>query len=158
MHRCLEIQEILQMILQCLYDSGYSGSVVSMAATCRAFHESAIEVLWRSIRFEYLVKCLPADLWYVRVLEDSADREKMLEDEEETGPENNEAENDEEMASDDENVDSDEEMAFDDADVAFYDEDGASDEEESESDEGDSKIVRPWFRLHQLHTELLTMF
>jgi hypothetical protein len=85
MHRCLEIQEILRMILQYLYDDGNLGTIASMAVTFRGFHVPAIDVLWRSVAFEYLIRCLPTDLWYLQPpLEELAEAEQMLTDEQET--------------------------------------------------------------------------
>lgn len=68
MHHCLEILEILQMILRYLYDDGNLGSLASVAVTCRALHDPALDVLWHTLpALEYLVKCLPTDLWYLEL-------------------------------------------------------------------------------------------
>jgi hypothetical protein len=136
MHHCLEVDEVLRMILQCLHDSGDLGSVASIAVTCRAFHESATDVLWKSVRFEHLVMTLPEDLWYLQFpLEDS-------DDEQETGSVDTKPPGDEDMAFHDEDgASDDEDEASVDEDEASVDEDEASvDEDEASVDEDEASV------------------
>lgn len=64
MHRALLIAEIFRNILDCMNTNGDEGTIVSLAVTCRAFHESSLDVLWyEQLNLLPLVRCMPADLW-----------------------------------------------------------------------------------------------
>ena len=57
MHHALEIQEILSNIFGCCYPS----DLPSLARTCRAFKEPALDVLWEElVNLSPLAQCLPA--------------------------------------------------------------------------------------------------
>ncbi|KAF9448667.1 hypothetical protein P691DRAFT_32469 [Macrolepiota fuliginosa MF-IS2] len=68
MHHCLSIPEIFQLISEQVHwcwdgDSG-PHPLVSLACTCRAWSEIALDELWCTIdTFTPLVKCMPRDLW-----------------------------------------------------------------------------------------------
>lgn len=63
MHRCLHINEILELIAAHLCNEGQCpGSLASMALACRAFYEPATNQLWSRLRgLKPLVQCLPPD-------------------------------------------------------------------------------------------------
>ena len=46
MHSCLRVAEIFQAIVDNVPDSG---SLVRIALTCHAFHESAMDTLWHTL-------------------------------------------------------------------------------------------------------------
>ncbi|EIW59327.1 uncharacterized protein TRAVEDRAFT_46632 [Trametes versicolor FP-101664 SS1] len=53
-------------ILEHICEHAEPGSLVMMARTTRAFHESAIRVLWRDLpSLEPLIYCFPADAWTI---------------------------------------------------------------------------------------------
>ncbi|KAJ7166636.1 hypothetical protein C8R46DRAFT_1094941 [Mycena filopes] len=92
MHRCLEIQEVVRVILGNLqHDPSYYYplpspipavnwvSLARIARTCRAFSDLALDILWQD---QYsllpLLKCLPAHTWeMVNVDIDGFPRQKM---------------------------------------------------------------------------------
>ena len=62
MHRALLIPEILHAV--CAYAT--DATLVSLARSCKVFHEVAIQVLWDELRdLSPLIKCLPEDAWTV---------------------------------------------------------------------------------------------
>ncbi|KAJ7743368.1 hypothetical protein B0H16DRAFT_1422944 [Mycena metata] len=77
MHRCLEIQEVLQIIFENLHrdHSHYfphlpptppadRGSLARIARTCRGFSDIALDILWREqYSLLHLLKCLPSHTW-----------------------------------------------------------------------------------------------
>ncbi|KAJ7721275.1 hypothetical protein B0H16DRAFT_1602866 [Mycena metata] len=77
MHRCLEIQEVLQIIFENLYhdQSHYfphlpptpptdRSSLARTARTCRGFSDIALDILWREqSSLLHLLKCLPSHTW-----------------------------------------------------------------------------------------------
>jgi hypothetical protein len=63
MHRCLSIVEVQRTIFREIY---MDASLARLARTCRAFNDSALDVLWETLEsFTILVQCLPRDLWRV---------------------------------------------------------------------------------------------
>ena len=65
-HRCLEIQEIIILILRELRNvqtrSAYLNTLYRLAQTARGFTEPALDLLWHSqTSLAPLVGCLPAD-------------------------------------------------------------------------------------------------
>jgi hypothetical protein len=66
MHSVLRISEIQHLVF-----SGCDGkSLSSLARTCKAFHETALDVLWRDdINITSLLKVMPRDLWFVSRLD-----------------------------------------------------------------------------------------
>ncbi|KII86169.1 hypothetical protein PLICRDRAFT_700290 [Plicaturopsis crispa FD-325 SS-3] len=70
MHHCLQISEIMSLVcseLPCENGTVGLGELASLARTCRAFHDPALDVLWRTLRsLEPLIRTLPADLWEIR--------------------------------------------------------------------------------------------
>lgn len=65
MHPCLRTPEILSQIFDYVY-TAQSGptDIATLAATCRAFHEPALYILWRYLpSLVPLVKCLPGDAY-----------------------------------------------------------------------------------------------
>jgi hypothetical protein len=136
MHHCLEIQEILRVILRSLHDDDRFASIASLAVTCRAFHEPALDQLWQTIKFHYLAWCLPTDLWYLQSpSEGSAASGRMMEVEQEAGN----SEEDDEQPND--SMEEDEGSS-------------TSGSGSSSQDEGFPTIVRVSFSLFQLHTHL----
>ncbi|KAH7907132.1 hypothetical protein BJ138DRAFT_1129385 [Hygrophoropsis aurantiaca] len=67
MHPALLIQEIQLYILNQLGESRQlRGTLKALAATCHAFTEAALNVLWRDLDcFARLIQCMPQDLWTV---------------------------------------------------------------------------------------------
>lgn len=63
MHRCLNISELLIQIFDyCALDD--LKSVAVLARSCRAFQDSALEVLWRELEdISPLIRMLPSHLW-----------------------------------------------------------------------------------------------
>ena len=60
MHRCLKIDELLEMVADNLETED---DTVRMAYVCRTFYEPAINSLWSSLEgLAPLVKCLPGEL------------------------------------------------------------------------------------------------
>lgn len=69
MHPCLRVQEIIREVVQHVVavEYGLNHSRVALHAmvlTCKAFHEPALDGLWRALnRLDDLVKCLPRETW-----------------------------------------------------------------------------------------------
>ncbi|KAJ7311713.1 hypothetical protein DFH08DRAFT_449760 [Mycena albidolilacea] len=78
MHLALDISEIAELIFSHFYPESWTESAESyrrgmspgfrnlavVAQTCRAFLDSAIHHLWKSVPLQTLVFCtMPADLW-----------------------------------------------------------------------------------------------
>ena len=59
MHRCLSILDIQWLI----FSYCRRRTLVKLAMTCKSFHETALDLIWRKIRFNNLIKAMPADLW-----------------------------------------------------------------------------------------------
>ncbi|KAI6115156.1 hypothetical protein EDD16DRAFT_1702251 [Pisolithus croceorrhizus] len=77
MHRCLRITEILHLIIGYLVDEEVTSAnvttairhkdVASLARTCKAFMDPALDVLWRTqSSLSPLVMCLPAHFWFLK--------------------------------------------------------------------------------------------
>lgn len=77
MHLCLELDHIQLEIFQYVYapqpwywimpHSGDRTSLASLAATCRAFYENAMDLLWSELdSLAPLVMCMPCDVWHVQ--------------------------------------------------------------------------------------------
>ncbi|KAJ6473376.1 hypothetical protein C8R47DRAFT_1053833 [Mycena vitilis] len=58
MHRCLYIQDIVEIILE----PQVHKDLVAIARSCKAFHSPALDLLWRSATLENLFRVLPSDL------------------------------------------------------------------------------------------------
>jgi len=67
MHRCLRTLDILSHIFDYVFtDQGGPTDIAVLATTCRAFHEPALYLLWRSLpSLVPLVKCLPSDAYEI---------------------------------------------------------------------------------------------
>lgn len=66
MHRCLEIAEILHIILEKIPIYGYGSrhNLLSLAFVSKAFHEPALDLLWElQDSLSPLIKTFPADVW-----------------------------------------------------------------------------------------------
>lgn len=74
MHLCLELDDIQSEIFGYVYDPSAMHWIVSplrdrkslaaLAVTCRAFYESAMDVLWSELdSLAPLVKCMPPNMW-----------------------------------------------------------------------------------------------
>ncbi|KAJ7436343.1 hypothetical protein FB451DRAFT_1307528 [Mycena latifolia] len=66
MHRALQIQELVEMILSHLdpLPGADSPALAALASTCTIFHDSALDALWRHQEtIVNLIKCMPSDLW-----------------------------------------------------------------------------------------------
>jgi hypothetical protein len=48
-HKALEIPEILRQVYESLARDDKKGTLTSMAQACRAFTESALDVIWRNL-------------------------------------------------------------------------------------------------------------
>ena len=48
-HKALEIPEILRLVYDCLAQEGKKRTLTCMAQACRAFTESALNVIWRNL-------------------------------------------------------------------------------------------------------------
>jgi hypothetical protein len=78
MHRCLQILEIVELVLSHLDPSSLIGVLhlpfpyrdLAMAArTCTAFQGPALDRLWSSTDlFKLLTRCMPSDLWAIDVV------------------------------------------------------------------------------------------
>ncbi|KAH9944746.1 hypothetical protein B0H21DRAFT_451518 [Amylocystis lapponica] len=69
MHRCLQILEIITAVLGFIeYEGGeYHPHLASIARTCRAFQEPALDRLWYyQFNLYNLVKCMPSDAWGIK--------------------------------------------------------------------------------------------
>ena len=68
MHRCFEVLEILNHILDFVLQSeGGQKSLAALAISCRTFQDPALDVLWRRLPcIGPLVRCLPSDAWEVK--------------------------------------------------------------------------------------------
>ncbi|EMD38983.1 hypothetical protein CERSUDRAFT_72231 [Gelatoporia subvermispora B] len=68
MHHCLQIAEILSIIIGYISKSDSLGraTLAALARTCRLFHGPALDVLWRhQDNLLNLLKCLPGDAWMI---------------------------------------------------------------------------------------------
>jgi len=65
MHLCLQITEILTLILDSYDDyRPDKNTLLQLALVCKAFHEPALDALWKFQKsFLILVKTFPRDLW-----------------------------------------------------------------------------------------------
>lgn len=65
MHPCLAIPEIFSLICKEIGQQSFrSGDLASLARTCRAWTEIALDSLWYQIdRIDPLIECMPRDLW-----------------------------------------------------------------------------------------------
>jgi hypothetical protein len=66
MHKCLETPDLLEMICKVLKDDFGNHALSSLARTCRAFHEPALDILWNTLSsLVPLLKTFPPCLWNV---------------------------------------------------------------------------------------------
>lgn len=76
MHRCLEVQELFQEIVEYVLEEPSTvqpgddrKSVANVALACRAFYGGATDVLWSNLDNLFpLIKCMPKDLWEEEVV------------------------------------------------------------------------------------------
>ncbi|EMD35041.1 hypothetical protein CERSUDRAFT_116547 [Gelatoporia subvermispora B] len=74
MHRCLQISEILYLVLRVLqgdpedhYIALHPSTLAALARTCRAFREPALNILWeRQNNIVGIIQCLPSGCWEYR--------------------------------------------------------------------------------------------
>jgi hypothetical protein len=69
-HPCLKALNILSTICDFALQAPEDGpkTLAAVAVTCRAFENTALDVLWRTLpNLVPLVKCLPPDAWKVKV-------------------------------------------------------------------------------------------
>jgi hypothetical protein len=60
MHSALRIAELQQHVFAICHRK----SLANLARTCKAFHETALDVLWRDdIEIAVLMRVMPPDLW-----------------------------------------------------------------------------------------------
>ena len=64
MHACLNVDEILRLIVCELIASGGRATTVSLACCCGSFEDPVLDTLWeRQDRLAPLLKSLPGDVW-----------------------------------------------------------------------------------------------
>lgn len=67
MHHCLEIAEILKIIFNNFSESNivhHRRSLYALALVSKAFHEPALDILWRSQEsILRLIKTFPVEVW-----------------------------------------------------------------------------------------------
>ncbi|KAJ7934127.1 hypothetical protein B0H13DRAFT_2650255 [Mycena leptocephala] len=64
MHRCLQIHEMVDLIVSHLHLS--SGALALLARTCTIFHNPALNILWREqYGLDNLLRCMPSGLFVV---------------------------------------------------------------------------------------------
>ncbi|KIJ60562.1 hypothetical protein HYDPIDRAFT_43257 [Hydnomerulius pinastri MD-312] len=72
MHHALSIVEVQRIIFRAALHLGSGGcqsTLATLARTCRAFTESALDILWEVLpSFLPLIQCLPKDLWKLESL------------------------------------------------------------------------------------------
>jgi len=72
MHKCLTIQEIVQLIIEFCVDGELKNdqhTLLAIASTCWTFEEPALNRLWYKLEsLRPLFKCLPQDAWERKVL------------------------------------------------------------------------------------------
>ena len=62
MHRCLQVDEILEVIASCLFHKDKHG-LANMALACRTFYEPALNQYWCEVdSLSRLLECLPEDI------------------------------------------------------------------------------------------------
>jgi hypothetical protein len=66
MHRCLSISEVISAIFGEIPYPQTRHSLASLARTCRAFQEPALDLLWRRAGLIQALKTMPDDLWEER--------------------------------------------------------------------------------------------
>ncbi|KAJ7064437.1 hypothetical protein C8F01DRAFT_1366780 [Mycena amicta] len=69
MHRCLQIPEIVLQVVRQL-EKWHKSTFLSLALTCRAFEDPALDELWRdpgTRTLEYILGCFPDDLLKITV-------------------------------------------------------------------------------------------
>ncbi|KAH9937941.1 hypothetical protein B0H21DRAFT_757904 [Amylocystis lapponica] len=63
-NRCLQVDDIFQVVLEQLYDEENQRSIASLAATCRTFREPSLSVLWADMySLVPLLKLFPSHTW-----------------------------------------------------------------------------------------------
>lgn len=63
MHRCLEVEDVVYLILMQCCGQRDRKSVTRLARTCRAFYEPAMDVIWRKLdSLGPLLECMPKTL------------------------------------------------------------------------------------------------
>jgi hypothetical protein len=65
MHRALLIEEVVFAIINDLDFRYGRGAVVTLARTCRAFSEPALNVIWARPSLWCLAQLMPRDIWAV---------------------------------------------------------------------------------------------
>ena len=67
MHECLEVFDIIKLIFEAVQDDPSrvaSQTLISLAVTCRAFHDVALDTLWfKQTSLVPLLKILPRSFW-----------------------------------------------------------------------------------------------
>ncbi|KAJ7647953.1 hypothetical protein FB45DRAFT_823087 [Roridomyces roridus] len=73
MHPALAVTELVELVCEKLHEpkidelAGNEGTLASLAVTCRAFREPALDTLWRiQLGIDNIIKCLPSHLWEIR--------------------------------------------------------------------------------------------
>lgn len=63
MHTCLQVEDIVHEIIKVFSDARDRRSITTVARTCKAFHEPAMDALWRKLDgLGPLLECMPGDL------------------------------------------------------------------------------------------------
>ncbi|KAI0812295.1 hypothetical protein BC629DRAFT_1436394 [Irpex lacteus] len=63
MHTCLQVEDIVHEIIKVFSDARDRRSITTVARTCKAFHEPAMDALWRKMDgLGPLLECMPGDL------------------------------------------------------------------------------------------------
>lgn len=84
MHYCLQVTELLYYIFgwHATRSAGAQGSrtLYSLALTCRAFQQPALDILWEDMKGSLapLIKCLPSDVWEKRPGEEILERGQLV--------------------------------------------------------------------------------
>lgn len=64
MHPCLSVPDIIHLICNEIRQQDRRSDLASLARTCRAWSEIALENLWYKIdSMEPFIKCMPQGLW-----------------------------------------------------------------------------------------------
>jgi len=69
-HRCWAVNEIVSAIVAILVRDGKKASAVALASCSKSLEEPALGEIWRRVStLVPLVKCLPPEVWEIRVKE-----------------------------------------------------------------------------------------
>ena len=64
MHPCLNVDEIIRLLVCELVGSGAKATAVSLSCCCRTFEDSVLDVLWETqVKLSALLKCFPQEVW-----------------------------------------------------------------------------------------------